>query len=81
MSERKTIVRQLIEGLHQMGPGRMGAVLGMLVGILFVVFGFWKTLFILLFALGGYYLGVRYFSSRERFRALLDRIFPPGLFR
>ena len=46
-----------------------------------MIFGFWKTLFILILTLVGYYLGVRYFSDDEAIKKILDKLFPPGRFR
>lgn len=81
MAEQKHFIKQLIEGTRQLGAGSTGALIGLLLGILFMTFGFWKTFFILILTLAGYFIGVRYFSDKESFRQLLDKVFPPGLFR
>ena len=47
------------ESLSGQRAGRKGLVLGMLVGIAILVFGFWKTFFVLLCGLIGLYLGNR----------------------
>ena len=46
-----------------------------------MIFGLVKTLFLIGMTLLGYFLGVRYFSNKEAFRNLLDKILPPGMFR
>lgn len=69
---------ELLKGHH---AGQTGALIGLSLGLLLVIFGFWKTLFVLLLAGAGYYLGNRYFAHPEDFRNLLDKILPPGKFR
>ena len=71
----------MMDGNKDLGSGRIGALIGFLLALLLVLFGFWKTLFIFIFTFLGYLLGIRYFSGRDSFRKLLDKIFPPGLFR
>ena len=61
--------------------GLIGALNMFILGLLWVLLGFWKLLFILILALVGYYLGFRYFYDREAIRKLIDRILPPGMFR
>lgn len=71
----------IIEALRGRNPGRTGAVTGFCLALLLVLFGFWRTLFILLMTFGGYYIGVRFFANLEVFRQWLDRLLPPGRFR
>ncbi len=61
--------------------GLIGALIMFVIGLLWVVLGFWKLLFILVLTVAGYYLGFRYFFNREAIRKLIDRILPPGMFR
>lgn len=81
MASNKRYLKQLIRGLGSGGPGRTGAVIGFLFALSLVIFGFGKTLFILLMTVIGYLLGVRYFTNRDDFKSLLDKLFPPGKFR
>ena len=69
------------DGLKGRNPGTVGAVSGLVLALSLVIFGFLRTLFILGVTALGYFLGVRYFSNREDFRNLLDKLLPPGLFR
>lgn len=62
-------------------PGKVGAISGLILALCLVIFGLGKTIFILAMTGLGYFLGSRYFSSREDFRNLLDKILPPGMFR
>ncbi|MBP8990142.1 MAG: DUF2273 domain-containing protein, partial [Clostridia bacterium] len=57
------------------------AAIGFGLALSLVLFGLLKTLFLIAMTLLGYFLGVRYFSNKEAFRDMLDKIFPPGLFR
>ncbi|MDD2533750.1 MAG: DUF2273 domain-containing protein [Eubacteriales bacterium] len=62
-------------------PARIGAIIGLLLALSLVLFGFWKTIFIIALTAIGYFLGNRYFANPEEFRNLLDKILPPGKFR
>lgn len=77
----KAFWQQFIENMKGRNPGTIGATVGVTLALSLVIFGFLKTLFIIGMALLGYFLGVRYFSNREAFRDLLDKILPPGMFR
>lgn len=62
-------------------PGSIGALLGLALGLSLVIFGFLKTLFLIILTIIGYYLGTRYFRNYEALRNLIDKILPPGKFR
>lgn len=81
MSRNREYLNNLIANLTQADAGRIGSLIGFGFSLSLVLFGLVKTIFILLVTLLGHYLGVRYFSRREDFRKLLDKIFPPGKFR
>jgi uncharacterized membrane protein len=49
--------------------------------LLLVIFGFWRTLFIIIFTLAGYIVGARLFRNSSHFKELLNRFLPPGRFR
>ncbi|NLO34802.1 MAG: DUF2273 domain-containing protein [Clostridiaceae bacterium] len=70
-----------MESLKGRNPGSVGAALGFGLALSLVIFGLVKTLFLIGMTLLGYFLGVRYFSNKEAFRNLLDKILPPGMFR
>lgn len=74
-------MRNLIEYLMNSRPGLIGAGIGFSLALLLVIFGFFKTLFILLLMAVGYIIGTLYLRDKEKLRELLDRILPPGLFR
>lgn len=59
----------------------MGALAGFAIALLWVIFGFWKMLFVVLVTFIGYLIGARYFRNSSNFRDLIDRLLPPGRFR
>ncbi|NLW89318.1 MAG: DUF2273 domain-containing protein [Clostridiaceae bacterium] len=61
--------------------GLIGALSGFVLALLLVIFGFFKTLFILIVTLIGYLLGVRLFSDKEKLKNFMDKLIPPGRFR
>ena len=54
-----------------------GGVLGLLIAILFMTIGFWRTLLICIL-MGAGWVGGMIVSRREEFIAFLDRILPGG---
>ena len=81
MSSVKAFWQNILDSLKGRNPGTVGAVIGLSLALSLVLFGLLKTLFLIGMTLLGYFLGVRYFSNKEAFRNLLDKILPPGLFR
>lgn len=80
----RTLKQMLVaigDRLTAKNPGLMGAAFGFALALLWVIFGFFRMLFVLALTAGGYYVGVRWFSNRETIKNVLDRLFPPGLFR
>jgi len=47
-------------------------------GIVILVFGFFKALFVILCVVIGYYIG-KIVDNKESIREILDRILPPGI--
>ena len=77
----RPLLQQLAEHLKGKNPGVTGAGLGLALALSLVIFGFFKTIFIIIMTMLGYYLGSRYFSDRETIRSWIDKILPPGKFR
>jgi uncharacterized membrane protein len=73
--------QKILESLKGRNPGTVGAAAGLILALSLVLFGLLNTLFLIGMTVLGYFLGVRYFSNREAFRDLLDKILPPGMFR
>lgn len=54
----------------------VGTLLGLVFALVYLHYGFFRTLFILLCAAAGYYIGQRV-DSDEDLRALIERLLPP----
>jgi uncharacterized membrane protein len=59
----------------------IGAGTGFLMAILILILGFFKVLFIAIFAGVGYYIGKQIHEDRDYIKNLLDRVLPPGTYR
>lgn len=77
----KHLFEPILRLVHGKDAGLVGAAVGFVLAVLWVIFGFWKTLFILLVTLAGYVIGARLFRNSEHFRELIDKVLPPGRFR
>lgn len=77
----KQLFGPLVVFFRGKNAGLVGAAVGFSLALLLVIFGFFKTLFIVILTVGGYVLGVKFFSREEQFHRLLDKLFPPGRFR
>ena len=77
----KKLFEPLVSLLRGRNGGIVGAGIGLIFGLLLVIFGGWKTLLIILLTSAGYVVGTKFFASADDFRELLDRLFPPGRFR
>ncbi|HHV42430.1 MAG TPA: DUF2273 domain-containing protein [Clostridiaceae bacterium] len=75
------LLQILRDGLSKRGAGFTGAAIGIAIGLLWLIFGFFRMLFVLILGAIGYYIGAKYFSQPDAIRSLLDRLFPPGRFR
>jgi len=77
----KLLISRILDLLKDRNAGLIGGTVGFLLAVLLVVFGFLKTLFIVIVTLAGYLIGVKLFSDKERLKNFLDKIIPPGRFR
>ncbi|MPL84348.1 hypothetical protein SDC9_30313 [bioreactor metagenome] len=69
---------KLWEEIWQNHSGKIiGVVAGLLIGIFIIVFGFFRTLFVLLCVAAGYIVGKR-IDEKEELTDILDRLLPPG---
>lgn len=55
----------------------IGSAVGLLLAIIILIIGFFKTLLIVLFVLSGYYIGKK-IDSKEDIIDILDKILPSG---
>ncbi len=72
---------KIFEKLRNMKAGTVVAFFFFVTGVLLCIFGFFKTLFIILFTAVGFFVGSFLFSDTSRFKKFLDRILPPGRVR
>jgi uncharacterized membrane protein len=77
----KLLISRLLDMLKDRNAGLIGGAVAFLLAVLLVVFGFVRTLFIVIVTLAGYLIGVKLFSDKERLKNFLDKIIPPGRFR
>jgi uncharacterized membrane protein len=69
--------KQLVEEVWQEHRGKfVGTTLGIVLGIAVLLFGFWKTIFILFCGLIGLFVGMKV-DSGEDFWQNLQRFLPP----
>lgn len=61
--------------------GIIGAVIGIVLAILFIWLGPFKTIFIVICGGIGYYIGLSVFQGKNLFKAIIDKIIPPGTYR
>jgi len=61
--------------------GINGALVGFVISVSILIFGFFRILFISLFVGAGYYIGKKIYQDKDYIKNLLDRILPPGTYR
>ena len=77
----KVLISRILDMLKDRNAGLIGGSAAFLLAILFVMFGFVKTLFIIFLTLIGYFVGVRLSSDKEKLKNFMDKLIPPGRFR
>ncbi|WP_288183680.1 DUF2273 domain-containing protein [uncultured Sporomusa sp.] len=69
---------KLLAEIWQNHSGKMiGVLVGFVIGILILTFGFFQTLFVALCAAAGYVVGKR-IDQKEDIMEILDKLLPPG---
>jgi uncharacterized membrane protein len=71
---------KIIEILERHQGKIIGSLIGFLVSVVMLTIGFFKTLFITICIIIGYYFGKK-IDNRESIAELLDRILPPGILK
>ncbi|MBP2649333.1 MAG: hypothetical protein H6Q74_158 [Firmicutes bacterium] len=73
--------RNLLKDLWQQHSGKIiGGLTGLILGVLIICFGFFRTLFVLICVIAGYIVGKR-IDEKEDIMEILDRLLPPGYHR
>ncbi len=75
------LLSRIFEKLKNTKAGALFAFAFFLIAVLICIFGFWKTLFIVLFTLAGFIVGSFLFADESKFKKFFDRILPPGRVR
>ena len=69
---------EIMQNLWENYRGRLvGAIFGLLIGAMFLILGFFQTIFLLICITAGYLLGKR-IDNKEDLMDILDRLLPPG---
>jgi uncharacterized membrane protein len=74
MRDGRSVLENLLDLMDRHRGATAGVVVGLLVGLLFIVFGFWKTILIAICILFGYFIGKR-FDEEGSLSALWRRLF------
>ncbi|MCK8825448.1 DUF2273 domain-containing protein [Fuchsiella alkaliacetigena] len=74
----KEVLGKLLLLVYEYRGRIIGALLGFLISLLFIYFGFIITMFILVFVIAGYLLGQRYDEQGGNFKDIIDDILPPN---
>jgi len=74
-------MKKIIDYIKNQNMAVISALIFFILGLLLVIFGFWKTLFLIFMTTIGYFIGKKFLSNKENFKELLDKIIPPGRFR
>lgn len=73
--------RKLFEDIWQQHSGKIiGISVGLLLGVLIISFGFFRTLFVMLCVVAGFVIGKR-IDEKEDIMDILDKLLPPGYHR
>ena len=73
----KQIIIKFLKIIDDNGKKSIGAFLGLLFGVMILVIGFFKTLFIFICTALGFYLGGMSWD-KAKIKDWLERILPPG---
>ena len=74
-------IEMIVEFYNKHRGGIIGAAIGFLLAVFILILGFFRVLFIAIFAGVGYYIGKRIHDDKDYIRNLLDRVLPPGTYR
>lgn len=75
------LLTKIFEMMKNKKAGAIFATCFFIIAILLCIFGFLKTLFIVIFTLAGFFIGSILFSDSSRLKKIFDRILPPGRVR
>ncbi len=77
----RTLIVKIFDMLKDKSSGKIGAAIAFVFALFLVIFGFFKTLFIIILTVVGYVVGALAFSDKDKIKEWMDKILPPGRFR
>ena len=72
---------KIFDMLKDKSSGKIGAGIAFFFALFLVIFGFLKTMFIIILTVIGYVVGALVFSDKDKVKDWMDKILPPGRFR
>ena len=72
---------KIFDMLKDKNSGKIGAGIAFFFALFLVIFGFLKTMFIIILTVIGYVVGARVFSDKDKVKDWMDKILPPGRYR
>ena len=77
----RALIVKFFDMLKDKSSGKIGAGIAFVFALFLCVFGFLKTLFIIILTVLGYVVGALLFSDKDKVKDWMDKILPPGRFR
>ena len=77
----RALIVKFFDMLKDKSSGKIGAGIAFVFALFLCVFGFFKTLFIIILTVLGYVVGALLFSDKDTVKDWMDKILPPGRFR
>ncbi len=77
----RALIVKFFDMLKDKSSGKIGAGIAFVFALFLCVFGFFKTLFIIILTVLGYVVGALLFSDKDKVKDWMDKILPPGRFR
>ena len=72
---------KIFDMLKDKNSGKIGAGITFFFALFLVIFGFLKTMFIIILTVIGYVVGALLFSDKDKVKDWMDKILPPGRYR
>ena len=72
---------KIFDMLKDKNSGKISAGIAFFFALFLVIFGFLKTMFIIILTVIGYVVGALLFSDKDKVKDWMDKILPPGRYR
>ena len=77
----RALIVKFFDMLKDKSSGKIGAGIAFVFALFLCIFGFFKTIFIIILTVAGYVIGALLFSDKDKVKDWMDKILPPGRFR